>query len=214
MEIPAVFVSSEDGRLYSLDARFSGRRIAVSGERIPFEDAVSCLPFRESRMPVAVVDLDSLSHRMFTEGVMKGMRIRGSDIWFLTWIETADDVFDAFNTTADTVIGMYHSSRSDSDLKDIHELSDCFVPAVCCSDGKALSRKKRSEDVTDVLSRLTDMGFYRICVMDTDCSIGKGTWETIADVCPSAVPFVTCDAPDGFRDFIRPVRPTRSRGPI
>ena len=82
---------------------------------------------------MVVVDSDSLSARRFTEGVVKRMKVRGCDIWLMTWIEDADDLFDAFNTNADMVLGPYHATGSDEDLSDILSVSDslgagCPVP--------------------------------------------------------------------------------------
>ena len=102
---------------------------------------------------MVVVDSDSLSARRFTEGVVKRMKVRGCDIWLMTWIEDADDLFDAFNTNADMVLGPYHATGSDEDLSD-----------------------------------LADLGFYRTCVVDTDDSL-SGSWETLRDDFPSAIPF-------------------------
>lgn len=187
MEVPAVFASWSNEELWSHNAWFRGTTPVTVGEPARFEDAVSAMPRPAVREPVLVADLDSLSRRMFTEGVLKAMKARGRDIWFMTWIETVDDVFDAFNTNADTVLGPYHSSASDAELRDIIGVSDSFVPAVFAVGGRAVTRRGPA-DVRDALGSLTDMGYYRICIVDTDGSL-DGEWDPVIDRYPSVIPF-------------------------
>lgn len=186
MEIPALFASHADGGLAAWSAWFEGTRPMVSGGPRPFDEAASALPRTDQRMPAVVADLDSLASGTFREKVVKEMRVRGRDIWLMTWIETADDLFDAFNTTAEIVLGPCHAAASDADLEDMLSVSDSFVPVVFVSDGEAIVRKGRRTGVYDTLSRLTDMGYYRTCVLDTDGSVD---WEKVMDSFPSAVPF-------------------------
>ena len=109
----------------------------------------------------------------------------------ISWvdIETVDDLFDAFNTSADIVMGAYHSSVSDAELEDIHSVSDSFVPVVYAVGGRAVLRQGKPGDLLVTLSALADIGFYRTCVLDTDGSVTEATWEEIFDGFPSAVPF-------------------------
>lgn len=188
MDVPALFASHSSESLWSREAWFRGTVPVVSGEPAPFADAAASLPRTEGREPVAVVDLDSLSLRRFTEGVLKAMKVRGRDIWYMTWIETVDDVFDAFNTNAEMVMGPWHSSASDDELRDIIGVSDSFVPTVFVSGGRAVGRRGRAADVRDALDSLESMGFYRICVLDTDGSL-DGSWDSLLEDRPSLVPF-------------------------
>lgn len=188
MDIPALFASFSDGALHSHEAWFRGTRPVVRGTSVPFGEAVAGLPRGEDRGTVAVIDLDSLSLCRFTEGVVKNMRVRGHDIWLMTWIEDADDLFDAFNTNADMVLGPLHAASSDSDLRDILSVSDSFVPTVFVENGRALGTG-RPEDAVDAVRRLHDIGFSRACVLDTDGSVTDGDWDDLFDDMPSAVAF-------------------------
>ena len=188
MDIPALFASFSDGALHSHEAWFRGTRPVVRGTSVPFGEAVAGLPRGEDRGTVAVIDLDSLSLCRFTEGVVKNMRVRGHDIWLMTWIEDADDLFDAFNTNADMVLGPLHAVSSDSDLRDILSVSDSFIPTVFVEGGRVLGTSRR-EDVVDVVRRLHDIGFSRACVLDTDGSVTDGEWDDVFDDMPSAVAF-------------------------
>ena len=189
MDIPALFASFSDGALHSHEAWFRGTRPVVRGTSVPFGEAVAGLPRGEDRGTVAVIDLDSLSLCRFTEGVVKNMRVRGHDIWLMTWIEDADDLFDAFNTNADMVLGPLHAVSSDSDLRDILSVSDSFIPTAFVEGGWALGTGRR-EDVVDAVRRLHDIGFSRACVLDTDGSVTDGEWDDVFDDMPSAVAFI------------------------
>ncbi len=188
MDIPALFASFSDGALHSHEAWFRGTRPVVRGTSVPFGEAVAGLPRGEDRGTVAVIDLDSLSLCRFTEGVVKNMRVRGHDIWLMTWIEDADDLFDAFNTNADMVLGPLHAVSSDSDLRDILSVSDSFIPTVFVEGGRILGTGRR-EDVVDAVRRLHDIGFSRACVLDTDGSVTDGEWDDVFDDMPSTVAF-------------------------
>ena len=189
MDIPALFASFSDGALHSHEAWFRGTRPVVRGTSVPFGEAVAGLPRGEDRGTVAVIDLDSLSLCRFTEGVVKNMRVRGHDIWLMTWIEDADDLFDAFNTNADMVLGPLHAVSSDSDLRDILSVSDSFIPTAFVEGGRVLGTGRRG-DVVDAVRRLHDIGFSRACVLDTDGSVTDGEWDDVFDDMPSTVAFI------------------------
>ena len=136
---------------------------------------------------------------------MKRVRVRGAYLWLMTAIETTDDLMDAFNSAADTVISPYHISRSDAVLKDIIDVSDSFIPAVYVSRGRGIRRDGRKTEVSVILDGLLDMNYYRICIVDTDMSMTQEQWDGIAYSCPSAVPFPGvryAPAPAGFGDRV------------
>ena len=188
MEIPAIFASCPGSGMTASETWFQGTRPRITGRTVPFGQATADIPRHENRTPVVVVDADSLSDRTFRGDVVKDMKVRGFDIWLMTWIENADDLFDAFNTNADMVLGPLHATRSDKDLSDILSVSDSFVPTVFAVGGKAVLRKEGRDSVDGVLARLTEMGFYRTCVVDTDGSL-DGAWESLRSDYPSLMPF-------------------------
>lgn len=200
--IPALFASASDGSLFSEGGWFRGAVPVPSGNGcMRFSEAVGSIPKADVRTDLVVVDSDSLRRRAFAPDVLKMMRARGRDIWLMTWVEDADDLFDAFNTTAETVIGPYHASSSDRDLKDIHSVSDCFVPAIFVSDGKAMVRGRAFEDLDRVADRLCSIGFGDMVIVDTDGSVPDGRWEHLPD---RAIPFVrrTTDAMADMRTIV------------
>ena len=188
MFIPAIFASRPKSGLTASESWFQGTVPTLYGRTAPFQDAAAEVPRGEVRTPVTVVDADSLYARTFTEGVLKEMKVRGCDIWFMTWIETVDDLFDAFNTSADMVLGPLHAIASDPELEDILSVSDSFMPAVFVREGHAVGRRRSRSSPSETLAHLADLGFYRTCVVDTDDSL-SGSWETLRDDFPSAIPF-------------------------
>ena len=96
MDIPAFFTSRTDDRLSVSCGRFTSTKTEHWGPAVPFNEATGAGIIREERSPAVVVDVDSLESKAFNEGVMKIMKVRGADLWFMTYIETVDDVFDAF----------------------------------------------------------------------------------------------------------------------
>ena len=188
MEILAIFASRPGSGLTASEAWFRGTRPTVMGRTVPFSEAAAEVPRHEVRTPVVVVDTDSLGTRSFREGVLKEMKVRGCDIWFMTWIEYVDDLFDAFNTNADIVLGPYHATESDHELSDILSVSDSFVPTVFAVGGRSVLRMGGRAEVAETLSRLADLGFYRTCVVDTDGCLDNA-WTDLREDFPSMVPF-------------------------
>ena len=189
MEIPALFASYRRGELVASASWFDGVTPRRTGGTVPFADAASSVPRSDERNPVVVVDSDSLGNHEFREGVVKTMKVRGSDIWLMTWIETADDLFDAFNTNAEVVMGPYHASRSDADLEDILGVSDSFVPAVFAVGGRAVGRMGKTGDLERTVSDLRRIGFGKVCVLDTDRRVSGYTWGNLSDTVPNLLPF-------------------------
>lgn len=208
MDIPVIFAQSGRGDEIRSLALPEGRCIPSSDDAdVLLSEAVAALPRTESRQPVVIADWGSIRSRRFEEGVVKGMKVRGRDIWLMIWIEDADDLMDAFNTVADTVMAPLHAISGEEDLKDICSLSDSVIPTVFCTGGRAMGMGSRRSDLTEIVPSLVDMGFYRICVVDPDDSVDAGTWDIICDICPSCMPLVSDrSAVEGFADAIVPLR--------
>ena len=206
MDIPAVFARHRDSQITLSEVRFRRTVPVPDGVTHPLSDIAGRLS-HEDRMPLVVVDMNSLCQRYFCEKIMKHLRVRGAYLWMMTYIETADDLFDAFNGNAERIISPYHASLSDDDLADILDVSDSFVPAVYAVSGEGIRRKGRRAPVESILGDLRDMGFYKVCVVDTDSSLSDETWGYIASEHPSAMPFrAVGEAPAGFEDRIVPFR--------
>ena len=205
MEIPAFFASYEDGELLVSDGYFSSIEPKTGRRTHPFTKKVSqCLPATE-RPPVTVVDCTSFEEREFTGDVMKYLRLQGTEIWFFTYIESVEDVFDAFNKDASLVLAPYHFIANDSELRDICNVSDSVVPVVFIHKGKAVLPGGKQDDVLKVLEKLVSIGYYRNCILDMEGTLDGYTWSVIGEDYPSTIPFT--DRPDrigGFNVTIAP----------
>ncbi len=190
MDIPAMFAVADGGTIQTV--KIPGGRCIPSKDdiRVPFESTVSSLPQTTVREPAVVVDWKSISSRKFGEKVLKNMRVRGRDIWFMTWIECVGDVMDAFNTTADHVLAPLHAIPDKEELEDIYSVSDGVIPIIFVKGGKT-SVFGRSIEVRDALDMLEGCGFYRTSVLDTDDSMTREDWERIYDMFPSCIPFIS-----------------------
>ncbi len=174
---------------------------------VAFDSAASLLPHTTEREPVVVVDWDSISTRRFSERVLKKMRVRGRDIWFMTWIEGVDDVMDAFNTNAECVLAPLHGIDGREELEDINSVSDGVIPVVFVKDGRT-SFNGRRMDPLSALGILESTGFYRMAILDSDGSLPGYDWETVLDLYPACIPFVRDrDAVrvHAFRNVIAPI---------
>lgn len=201
-QIPALFVGSRPQGPEVRNGWFDRAVPVPDGPGIPFREAASAVPRGgPDRSPVMVCDCTSLASRTLVPDVLKTMKVRGHDIWFMTWVEDADDLFDSFNTTAELVVGPYHASSSDADLKDMLSVSDSFIPAVFVSGGCAVLRKGAAGSPEDALAGLEHMGFDRICVVDTDGTLRRGILDPEVHI-----PFFREFSEDYPGDQIAPLR--------
>ena len=153
MDIPAVFARFADDGVTLSEGHFKRTVPVLDGPPLPVS-AVSEKINKENRNPVLIADYNSLYGRYFCEKIMKHVRVRGASMWLMTYIETTEDLFDAFNYNADVVVSPYHASESDAVLRDVYDVSDSFIPAVYVYRGKGVSRKGKPED----LRRMLDAG--------------------------------------------------------
>ncbi len=98
----------------------------------------------DERGTVLVMDVKGLQRGNLNDVVLKRLRIRGMNTWFLTNIESVDDVFDAFNTDAERVLVPLHTVRSEEELEDILGVSDSVIPAMFVRKGSVIHRFRHS----------------------------------------------------------------------
>ena len=205
MEIPAFFATYKDQEMMVTDGYISAVSPKMGKRFLPFSDTVPNCLNKSERSPAVIFDCDSFEEKEFSEKVMKHMRLPGADVWFFTYIETVEDVFDAFNKDAELVLAPYHFIRSDAELRDICEVSDSVVPVISIHKGRAVIGKRKSGDVLDVLEKLVGIGFYKNFVMDPEGSLDEYTWSVIAEDYPSTIPIV--NDPNQVKEFQSVITP-------
>ena len=210
MDVPALFAYPSKMGLTVRDSFFSDRGIVHGDGESDFQE-VSRELRGETRRPLMVVDAESVGSSRFGEEVLKRMRVRGADIWFMTHVEYVEDVFDAFNTVAEMVFAPLHNIHDRHELEDILSVSDSFVPSMFVNNGKALDIDGRYVDLTDAIDSISSAGCCRMCVVDTDSSVTPEEWETVSDEHPALIPFVRREEFEvdfgEFRNVIRPYGP-------
>ncbi len=177
MQIPVVPLTSdsEENILYA--------HIDINGGELKIEDAVplkrEMLPRIGYRMPLIVLDVKGLLNDTIDTAIVKRFRMRGASMWLMTSVNDADDIFDAFNSDADTVLMPYHRIYSEDDLTDILSVSDSSIPCLFIKGGKCIC-PDGTEDVLSVADYLFDTGYTRIAVIDTDSSLSFDDWRKIS----------------------------------
>ena len=135
----------------------------------------------EDRGTVLVMDVKGLQRGNLNDVVLKRLRIRGMNTWFLTNIESVDDVFDAFNTDAECVLVPIHTVRSEDELSDILGVSDSVIPVLFVRKGSVryigtnIPYHRAAENVSMI-------GFPTIAVIDTDGSLSEYDWTSLMDL--------------------------------
>ena len=189
------------------DSFFSDRGIAHGDRESDFQEVTRNIR-GDTRRPLMVVDAESVGSSSFGEEVLKRMRVRGADIWFMTHVEYVEDVFDAFNTVADMVFAPLHNIHDRHELEDILSVSDSFIPSVFVNNGKALDFDGRHVGLQDAIDRVSSIGCCRICVVDTDSTVSSEEWDIISDEHPALIPFVRREEfKVGFGEFRNVIRP-------
>jgi len=205
MEVPAFFASYENGNLSASDGIFGAVAPKRGNRFMDLGSAVSSSFQGGARHPVMVIDCNSFERRDFSEKVMKNLKLPSAEIWFMTYIETVDDVFDSFNKDAELVFAPYHFIDGDAELKDINDVSDSVVPVIFVHKGRGVLQDGKKDDVVRILEKLVSLGFYKNSVMDAGGGLDARTWEIIADDYPSTIPIVSGpDAPPGFESTVIP----------
>jgi hypothetical protein len=184
MESPAFFIRRRNEAMEAARPVFKGTSPMRPPSWSPLADALRHVD-KDVRKPFLAVDGDSLASGSLGTEVMKNLRVRGADVWLLSYVEIAEDVFDAFNMGADMLLAPLHTIRSETALRDIHGVSDSVIPTLFCSGGDAAGMRGRV-GIYDALSMLVDEGFPRCCILDTDGSVD---WDAVREDFPSAIPF-------------------------
>ena len=206
MDIPAYFVTFRDRVMTVSDGNFRGSypREGVNPQPLSI---ISETADRTNRSPVVIIDCNSFDEHTFSEKVMKNLTVKGHEIWFMTYIETVEDVFDAFNRDASYVLAPYHLTESDTELVDICDVSDSVMPVIFIKDGKAVTRNGRRTDVLRLMEKLVSFGFYKNVICDMDGTLDEYTWSVISEDYPSTFPLIPYNGMvSGFQHEIIPYR--------
>ena len=184
MQIPIIPMTSDAdndilmGRVYfdMLTPKMTGeatKAVAVKG-KVSAEQ-------QEEKGIVLVMDVKGLQRKNLNDVLLKRLKIRGKRTWFLTNIESVDDVFDAFNTDAEAVLVPTHTVRSEEEFEDILAVSDSAIPAVFVRKKNAILIGK-SMSFRSAADSVFRYGYSSVAVIDTDGSLSEDDWMTLRDM--------------------------------
>lgn len=181
MIIPVIPSTTVDGNILVGHLTFDGPEPRICGDTKDFIPFTSEISSRYDRgHPFLVFDVRGMHDRRMDIELLKGMKIRGKNIWFLTCIERVEDVFDAFNTDADVLLIPYHTVASDSELTEMHAVSDRSFPVLFVRNGMTYARDGM-KDTKVIVERMADMGFTSIAVFDLSGTLTENDWRTLSD---------------------------------
>lgn len=182
MQVPIIPVTSDSEKnLLTGEITFDGVTPRLLDGLSDYMDAVrNIVSGFEERRPVLILDVKGIQRKNINDVLLKHLKARGADIWFMTDIERVDDVLDAFNTDADLVFAPIHLISEDTDYPELTEISDSIVPTIFVRDGRAVLRKGSTYDISSLAESLYDMGSPYVCIFDTDGSL-EGRWDGLSD---------------------------------
>jgi len=181
MKIPILpMTSDEDNDIILGRIRFDVFTPKMVGETITMTAAKEKSQTTEDKVTALVIDVKGLQRRNLNDVLLKRLRIRGMRTWFMTNIESVDDVFDAFNTDAEAVLVPVNTVRSEDEFEDILSVSDSAIPVV-------LVRKRgtvfigESLDYIKAVRKVFAAGFTTAAVFDLDDSLTEENWTYLKD---------------------------------
>ena len=139
MKIPILpMTSDEDNEIILGRVRFDVFTPKMYGETSKMTAVKEKVQQPEEKGTVLVMDVKGLQRRNLNDVLLKRLRIRGMRTWFMTNIESVDDVFDAFNTDAEAVLVPTNTVRDEDEFEDILSVSDSAIPVILVRKGSAV----------------------------------------------------------------------------
>ncbi len=143
----------------------------------------------EGKGTVLVMDVKGLQRRNLNDVLLKRLRIKGKRTWFLTNIESVDDIFDAFNTDAEAVLVPTHTVRSEEEFEDILSVSDSVIPVLFVRKKSAVFIGDNM-DYRNAADEVFGAGYATAAVFDLDDSLSEDDWVSLqryGDIIPCSL---------------------------
>ena len=181
MRIPILpMTSDEDNEIQLGRVRFDVLTPKMVGETMTMTTVKEKNQPSEERGTVLIMDVKGLQRRNLNDVLLKRLRIRGMNSWFMTNIESVDDVFDAFNTDAEAVLVPTHTVRSEDEFEDILSVSDSAIPVVLVRKRTAVFIGENIEYLK-AIRKVFSIGFTTVAVFDLDDSLTEENWIHLKD---------------------------------
>ena len=181
MRIPILpMTSDEDNEIQLGRVRFDVLTPKIIGETATMTTVKEKNQPSEERGTVLIMDVKGLQRRNLNDVLLKRLRIRGMNSWFMTNIESVDDVFDAFNTDAEAVLVPTQTVRSEDEFEDILSVSDSAIPVVLIRKRGAVFIGENMEYLK-AIRKVFSTGFATVAVFDLDDSLTEENWIHLKD---------------------------------
>lgn len=170
--IPIVPASGRRGAFVSGRLSFDGDLPKIS-EPIPLKDAlVKAYNSTQEDDPIILLDVDGFSERFLNGEIVKEIRIKGRDLWFVTYVENLEDVISAL-TGAFSGLGIpMHTIREEDLMDHASEMSDSVFPVAFVRNGTELSSGRRPDELELMLR---GQGMQRLVCIDMDSIEAQGS---------------------------------------
>lgn len=181
MKIPILpMTSDEDNEIILGRVRFDVFTPKMYGETSKMTAVKEKASQSEEKGTVLVMDVKGLQRRNLNDVLLKRLRIRGMRTWFMTNIESVDDVFDAFNTDAEAVLVPTNTVRDDDEFEDILSVSDSAIPVILVRKGSAVVIGENM-DYIKAVRKVFSVGYAAVAVFDLDDSLSEENWKYLTD---------------------------------
>ena len=114
---------------------------------------------------IILFDIDGFRDRFLNGEIVKEIRVKGRDLWFITYVRNVEDVISAL-TGAFAGLGIpLHTIEDESLLYEAKDLSEYVFPVAFMKDGRELSSGRGRKEL---MVHLGMKGFDKIMLFDTD----------------------------------------------
>ena len=93
--IPIVPASGKRGAFLSGKLSFDGRMPVISDSRPLREALIEAYEATSEDQPIILLDVDGFADRFLNGEIVKEIRVKGRDLWFVTYVENLEDVISA-----------------------------------------------------------------------------------------------------------------------
>ncbi len=163
--LPIVPASGKRGAFVSGELAFEGDLPAIR-DPCPLKDAlIRAHGITGENDPIILLDIDGFSERFLNGELVKEIRIRGRDLWFVTYIENLEDVIGALSGSFSGLGIPMHTVREENLMDLASEMSDSVFSVAFIKDGKELSTGRRPDELVIILRK---KGVQRLVCIDTD----------------------------------------------
>lgn len=195
MNVPSIYSVFKGGEIRSAKASFDGFKISFASEPVRTIYAFDEL---DERSPVVIIDVNGINKRDLDDKMITNIKVPGGDVWFLTFIDSIEDVFDCFMGNISKVLIPYHTLRDSHVMKEAFEVSDNCIPVLFVSEGRVMGRNGQSGEIRAVLKEMTAIGFPEVVVFDSDNMMTDYDWTAILERYSGVIPYVKDRDPEHY----------------